>query len=225
MASDAAEPWRRTGRKAAAEHLVGVEKDTLMQVALYHNDGSRQGQGIIQLLNAGEECPDEKGKVHTAHFLAIEDGYYEWWLKDEFGTRPVPVHFCEVPASRCTAGTMYRNPIHVDVFRVLPGRSATKVTWLKDDSKKVVNEALDALKSSTSPDVTPGAPGVGSKGGGGPTLMPCSQAKPVLQGLLELSAKRRRLREKLERRELNKQRNSKRQNQVRVTRQRCWKMC
>ena len=78
---------------------------------------------------------------------------------------------------------MYRNPIHVDVFRVLPGRSATKVTWLKDDSKKVVNEALDALKSSTSPDVTPGAPGVGSKGGGGPNVDAVQSGEAGIAGL------------------------------------------
>ena len=93
MAGDAAEPWRRTGRKAGAEHLIGLEKNVRLEVALYHDNGSKQGQAVIQILDDGEELDEGKGKIHTVRFHAIEDEYYEWWVKKEFSDRPVPVHF------------------------------------------------------------------------------------------------------------------------------------
>ena len=73
-------------------------------------------------MDSGEELGDGKGKIHTAQFHAIEDEYFAWWLKNEFKDRP---------ASRRGETTVYRNPIHVDVFRVLPGEAAAKVSWLK----------------------------------------------------------------------------------------------
>lgn len=168
MSGDVAEPWRKTGRKAAPEHLLGITKDVLLEVGLYHDDGTKQGQAIVQVLDVGEEITDGKGRIHTGHFHAIEDEYYAWWLKKEFAGRPVPLHFCMAPASRCGEATVYRNPIHIDVFRVMPGRSALKVNWLKEEDKRMLEDVVNALMASSSSHATPGPPGVGSRGEGDP---------------------------------------------------------
>ena len=36
-----------------------------------------------------------------------------------------PAHFCEVPVASCSSQTRYRNPLHIDVFRVLSLEEAT----------------------------------------------------------------------------------------------------
>ncbi|CAK9033473.1 unnamed protein product [Durusdinium trenchii] len=190
MSSDIAEPWRKTGRKAPEEHLFGVGKGVLLEIGLYHDDGSKQGQAIVQILDGGEDSPEGKGKTHTARFHAVEDGYYEWWLTNEFGDRPVPMHFCRVPASRCGEATVFRNPIHVDVFRVLPGRSALKISWLKDEAKERLKDVVESLLASTPTHATPGVPGVGSRGAGGSGGMEVETGAAGIAGLAQALGKK-----------------------------------
>ena len=183
MSGDVAEPWRKTGRKAPPEHLLGTTKDVLLEVGLYHDDGTKQGQAIVQVLDVGEEITDGKGRIHTGHFHAIEDEYYAWWLKKEFAGRPVPLHFCMAPASRCGEATVYRNPIHIDVFRVMPGRSALKVNWLKEEDKRMLEDVVNALMASSSSHATPGPPGVGSRGEGDPAEAGVQSGAAGISGL------------------------------------------
>ena len=81
MAADAAEPWRRTGRKASDDHLFGLEKGVILEIAVYHDDGTRQGQAVVELLDAGELGTHGAGKIHTVQFVAIEDEYFDWWSR------------------------------------------------------------------------------------------------------------------------------------------------
>lgn len=89
------EPWRRTGRKAQPEQLLGLSQGVLLEALLYHDDGTRQGQGIIELLDGGDHTDENHGVIHTGRFHAIEDGYYKWWIEDRFKGRPVPLHFLQ----------------------------------------------------------------------------------------------------------------------------------
>eukprot|EP00435_Cladocopium_sp_Y103_P041032 s1263_g11.t1 len=123
---------RKTGRKAADDHWLGLESLALVEVSLYDNGGRQQGRGVIQLQHRGTEVRPGEGQTWLGRFVAIEDGYYEWWVSTTYREQMIPFHFCQRQAQRCPDTTVYREPIHVDVFRLLPGRSYEKLAWLKD---------------------------------------------------------------------------------------------
>ena len=76
----APEPWRRTGRKAANDHWLGLERLTLIEVSLYDDGGRQQGRGLIQLQERGTEVQPGEGQTWLSRFVGVEDGYYEWWV-------------------------------------------------------------------------------------------------------------------------------------------------
>ena len=81
----------------------------------------------------------------------------------------MPFHFCGRQAHRCTVPTFYRDPIHVDVFRVLPKEAYLELTWLDDAMKERargrVAEHEKQLPGTAAPD--PAHPGSGVAGPGG----------------------------------------------------------
>ena len=129
-----AEPWRRTGRKAGNDHWLGLEELSIVEISLYDDQWRQQGRGLIQLERKAVEDESE-GQTWKGWFLAIEDGYYEWWVGHHYPGKVLPFHFCGRQAHRCTVPTFYRDPIHVDVFRVLPKEAYLELTWL-DEAKK-----------------------------------------------------------------------------------------
>ena len=59
--------------------------------------------------------------------LAVQVGYYKWWVEHSFGPYAVddcviPFRFCICirPVNECGVETAYRDPIHIDVFRIIP---------------------------------------------------------------------------------------------------------
>ena len=62
------------------------------------------------------------GRVFEGQVLAIEDEYYEYWFENLYGrladSPVVFFHFCDVPVGICGSLTEFRNPIHIDVFRL-----------------------------------------------------------------------------------------------------------
>ena len=122
----AAEPWRKTGRKAKPEHWVGLAPGVVVEISLYDDRGNQQGRGAIQLKKRGADEEEKEGQTWMGAFLAIEDGYYDWWAKRHFQanwTSGLAFHFCERQTHRCNEPTVYRDPIHVDVFRILPEKT------------------------------------------------------------------------------------------------------
>ena len=91
--------------------------------------------------------------------LGIKDPYFDWWFQRMYGENLVPLHVCARQAGQCRAGTLYPEPLHMDVFRVLPGRSAMGLGWLSDDEKKAVKTTLAA--------VSPGGAAPEPRGSGG----------------------------------------------------------
>ena len=139
------EPWRKTGRKAKEDHWLGLAADVLVELAVYDDRGNQQGRMVAQLKGKGETAAREEGQVWLAKVLGIEDPYFDWWFQQTYGENQVPLHACSRQAFQCRAGTLYRNPLHMDVFRVLPGRTAMGLSWLSDDEKKNVEAALPAI--------------------------------------------------------------------------------
>ena len=119
------EPWRKTGRKAKDDHLIGLSTGAMVELAAYDDQGRQQGRAVMKLARPGQDQGGSEGEMWIGQFLAVEDEYYEWWAGQTFPDGKVPVHFCIRPAQKCSEATLYRNPIHADVFRILPGRSAT----------------------------------------------------------------------------------------------------
>eukprot|EP00435_Cladocopium_sp_Y103_P022795 s2181_g5.t1 len=107
MSTDRLSPWRRTGRKANEEHFQGLAPMALVEFPGYDNRGGQQGK-ILACLSNEEEVSE--GKLFMGHVLAVEDGYYDYWV-----------------------GTRYRDPIHVDVFRVVKLEQLEKLQWLSDE--------------------------------------------------------------------------------------------
>ena len=140
------EPWRKTGRKAKDDHWLGLAPDVLVELAVYDDRGNQQGRMVAQLKVKGDMAAREEGQVWLAKVLGIEDPYFDWWFQQTYGENQVPLHACSRQAFQCRAGTLYRNPLHMDVFRVLPGRTAMGLSWLSDE-KKNVEAALPAISS------------------------------------------------------------------------------
>ena len=94
--------------------------------------------------------------------LGCEDEYYEHWLDSTYGAyrvdRRCPLHFCSTHASRCKEAIIYRDIIHVDVFRVLSHEMLEGLAWLRDETsgRMVSYPAYIAHVSAA-----PGAPGPG----------------------------------------------------------------
>ena len=154
------EPWRKTGRKAKPEHFLGITEGVVLEVSLYDNRGSQQGRGVIQLLEKMRGEEEIEGQIWRGRFLCIEDGYYEWWAETVFGRALVPFHLCERNAQQCTQASVYRNPVHVDVFRVLPMRSFESLAWMTDARREKINNIY------VPPDQP--RPGIGGAGAGTP---------------------------------------------------------
>ena len=164
MAGGGPEPWRRTGRKAREDHYTGVEEGILLEIAVYDDHGGNQGRAVVTLSGRGEEEERTEGMTWLGKFLAIEDEYYQWWAQKTFEHRTVIFHLCCRPASRCSVRTPYREPVHVDVFRVLPGDSCLRLAWLKDEHKTAVSAHLVTAAVPVAPGATaPG--GIGDRGG------------------------------------------------------------
>ena len=77
--------------------------------------------------------------IFHGHVIAVQDGYYDFWVERTFGeytvTRTVPLHFCKGYAFRCREGTVYRHPVHVDVFRILEPDQLTYIPWITKEQK------------------------------------------------------------------------------------------
>ena len=158
MAGGGPEPWRRTGRKAREDHFTGVEERILLEIAVYDDNGGNQGRAVVTLNGRGEEEERTEGMTWLGKFLAIEDEYYQWWAQKTFEHRTVVFHLCCRPASRCSVRTPYREPVHVDVFRVLPGDSCLRLAWLNNEQKTAVSAHLATA-------AVPAAPGAAAPGG------------------------------------------------------------
>jgi hypothetical protein len=164
------EPWRRTGRKAKEDHWLGLEAGAVVEVSLYDDRGQQQGRGVIQLTaRAIEDKDTEEGQTWRGQFLAIEDGYYEWWVENTYKMKILPFHFCARQSQQCAVKTLYREPIHIDVFRVIPEDGFLKLSWMTAEKK---TEALKVFEAKTEGPGTgaarPGLSGVGTPGAGAP---------------------------------------------------------
>eukprot|EP00435_Cladocopium_sp_Y103_P059215 s681_g21.t1 len=166
MSEDRLPAWRRTGRKASDEHFRDLGPQTIVEFPGCDNRGDQQGKVLAILAN---EEPIEEGRLFMGHVLAIEDGYYDYWVCQTFGEyhvdRLIPLHFCKKPAHGCQIATRYRDPIHIDVFRLVKHGQLGKLQWLPDEDR-------ERLKSH------PLVVGLGADtGGGGDPLTPVARPK------------------------------------------------
>lgn len=164
-----AEPWRRTGRKAKDDHWLGLDTGVVLEISLYDNAGHQQGRGVIQLdVRIVDDEETEEGQTWKAHFLAIEDGYYEWWVESTYKMKSLPFHFCARPVHTCAVKTAYREPIHVDVFRIVPDDGFLKLSWMTDEKRSEALKVFTVKPSGVADprDAAPGIPGVGAPGAG-----------------------------------------------------------
>eukprot|EP00438_Fugacium_kawagutii_P000277 Skav206174 [mRNA] locus=scaffold3494:124406:139670:+ [translate_table: standard] len=155
------EPWRRTGRKAKDEHFLGLGKNVTLEVSLYDDRWMTQGRGIVQLDERAAEDSHGAGQTWKGRFLAIEDDYYEWWVGNTYPYTSLPFHFCARQAHNCREETYYRQPIHVDVFRLLPEDTFASLGWLTDIKK------AEAQRRFVAPDPLPAPGGVADPGPAG----------------------------------------------------------
>eukprot|EP00438_Fugacium_kawagutii_P002557 Skav209850 [mRNA] locus=scaffold1684:51014:51871:+ [translate_table: standard] len=159
------EPWRRTGRKAKEEHFLGLGAHVVLEVSLYDDKWMLQGRGIVQLDERAAEDTHGEGQTWKGRFLAIEDDYYEWWVGNTYPYTSLPFHFCSKQAHNCKEQTYYREPIHVDVFRLLPEDSYLSLGWLTDLKK---TEAQRRCYVPVVPgEIAPGPSGGDAAGGHG----------------------------------------------------------
>ena len=162
------EPWRKTGRKAGDEHWLGLAPSVVVEVSLYDDVGRQQGRGVVKLQHRAIDDEAGKGQTWLGFFLAIEDGYYEWWVVNHYPTKVLPIHFCQVAAHRCGEQTLYRDPIHVDVFRILPDDTYLRLPWMTDEKKEKAKSllALHATQAPAVPALASPAAGGGDGGRG-----------------------------------------------------------
>eukprot|EP00438_Fugacium_kawagutii_P018736 Skav212365 [mRNA] locus=scaffold3038:155752:165688:+ [translate_table: standard] len=138
------EPWRKTGRRAKEEHWLGLEEKVVIEASLYNDQGQQQGRGVIQLERRALEDQEAKdGQTWQGRFLAIEDDYYEWWVNHTYPGNLLPFHFCAHQVTACRVATLYREPIHLDVFRILPDNTYESLVWLKDAKKEQAKKKFD----------------------------------------------------------------------------------
>ncbi|CAE8627063.1 unnamed protein product, partial [Polarella glacialis] len=168
------EPWRRTGRQAGEEHFLGLNPMCIIEFPGYDH-GQRQQGNLLFLLSAAVGELDRTGGTWLGKCLAVQDGYYEYWLTQTHGPmkdlRDVPLHFCSVSASRCGVNLIYRDVIHVDVFRMLPGDSAIRLGWLSAAQKTFIAEVLEGVPAADAGFAAAAGPGAGAGiPGAGPNL-------------------------------------------------------
>ena len=99
---------------------------------------------MAHLTGQGEEGQRCEGHVWLSRLVAIEDPYFDWWHDKTYAGGAVPLHACARQAQRCTQGTLFRNVLHMDVFRILPGRSAMGLKWLSDDEKARIEGIINS---------------------------------------------------------------------------------
>lgn len=153
--------------------------DTLLKLSVYDGRGAQQGRAVAHLTGQGEEGQRCEGHVWLSRLVAIEDPYFDWWHDKTYAGGAVPLHACARQAQRCTQGTLFRNVLHMDVFRILPGRSAMGLKWLSDDEKARIEGIINSRPTGTAP--------AGRSAGGGPLR----RGLELPQGPLELRGLRR----------------------------------
>ena len=151
--------WRRTSRSAPAGHFEGLVPNVWVEFPGYDDQGRQQGNVLAYIVEAADCRQMSKGMIFHGHVIAVQDGYYDFWIEKTFGdysgTRTVPLHFCKCYASRCSESTMYREPIHVDVFRILEPEHLGYLQWLTDEHKKRL-DVYPGLAGVSSLQKTPG---------------------------------------------------------------------
>ena len=152
------EPWRKTGRKAKEDHWLGLCDGALVELAVYDDRGNGQGRLVAQLSSKGDAGAHDEGEVWMSKILAVEDPYFDWWVDTTYPDHRAALHACARQAGRCTVGTLYRNALHMDVFRLLPGRSAMSLKWPSDDEKARIEAVINAFSP---PEKAPGDPSSG----------------------------------------------------------------
>ena len=153
--------------------------DTLLKLSVYDDRGAQQGRAVAHLTGQGEEGQRCEGHVWLSRLVAIEDPYFDWWHDKTYAGGAVPLHACARQAQRCTQGTLFRNVLHMDVFRILPGRSAMGLKWLSDDENARIEGIINSRPTGTDP--------AGRSAGGGPLR----RGLELPQGPLELRGLRR----------------------------------
>ena len=146
--------WRRTGRAAGEGHFKDLNEGSLVEFPGYDNRGHQQGNLLGYLVSPADQGQIRQGKVFHMHVLAIEDGYYEYWYEQTYGAYTVertnPVHFCGVSAQHCSSHAIYRNPVHIDVFRLLDNEHLKQLRWLTATDKARI-EAYPAFARPVPP--------------------------------------------------------------------------
>eukprot|EP00435_Cladocopium_sp_Y103_P004459 s2071_g1.t1 len=179
MANERLAPWRKTGQRADHRHFDGLSTGCLFEFAGYDDRHRQQGRIVGCLTGAALESNIHGGRVFEGQVLAIEDGYYEYWFEDTYGklsdSPVVFYHFCDVPVRSCQSGTAFRNPLHVDVFRLVTPSQVGRLSWLKDDQKAFI-EAHPAVVGGRDP------PGPGATPGPGDTQPPDAGVGAVQTG-------------------------------------------
>ena len=139
MASDRMPAWRKTGRKATKAHFEGLTQSALIEFPGYDNRGQQQGLIVGCIAGPAVETNISGGRVFQGQIIAVQDGYYEYWVAQTYGDysteRVTPFHFCNVPARDYTSHTAYRSPLHIDVFRILTVDQALGLKWLGEEDK------------------------------------------------------------------------------------------
>ena len=187
------EPWRKTGRKASDDHYLGLNELAVVEAAAYHEDGSRMGHLLFQLLRSDPLGGDsDGGKSWGGIMLAIEDPYYSWWFESTFGAltegKEVFFHFRRQPQNSCSFRGGYADLIHVDVWRILSKDEVLNTRWLGDDGRAQVEQLKRAPPTNTAPAAPPGVvqPGAAGVTGlrsalEGTALVEAADAKPATE--------------------------------------------
>ena len=172
------EAWRKTGRKATDAHWIGLCAGELAEVVVYDDHGRQQGTILVELKRC-EKNEGIEGEVWMTQMMAVQDGYFSWWVSETYPDGEVPMHFCGRRSDHCQVQTAYRNPLHADVFRLLPGDSALQLSWLSAEQKLSLTQWL---KSSGPPIADPGlVPGPSGGGPGAPAAV--ETGEPGIRGL------------------------------------------
>ena len=172
------EAWRKTGRKATDAHWIGLCAGEVTELVVYDDHGQQQGTIVVELVRC-EKSEGIEGETWTTRVRAVQDEYFSWWMSETYVDGMVTVHFCGRRSDQCQVQTPYRHPLHADVFRLLPGDSALRLSWLTVEQKQAITQWL---KSSGLPEAGPGQ--VPDPGGGGPGATAAVETgEPGIRGL------------------------------------------
>ena len=174
--------WRKTGRKADGRHFEGLEAGSVFEFSAYDDRNNEQGRCVAYISGKGEQGRIHGGMVFLGGIISVQDGYYEYWVESTYGPyavdRQVTFHFCEVPCSRCNSETVYRDSLHVDVFRLLSFDQVQKLSWLSATDLDRLN-AHPAVIGLHDPQAGGGSPGLSAGLG---TVRPDGGAGGAAQG-------------------------------------------